>query len=145
MKRFTKNPDEPIANSSDDRFGRKDFSITLGDSLVKVPSKQSITIGLYGTWGSGKTSIINMAIEHLNQKYTDKVIVIKFNPWVFSSAENLHMAFFGTLASKLGKKLRTNGERIASELQTYGEVTGSVGDAVSIFFPPATLIGKGLG
>ncbi len=145
MKTFKKSPDEPIARSNEDRFGRKDFSVSLAETLVKVPDSQSITVGLYGSWGSGKTSVINMAVEHIDQKYNEKTVVIKFNPWVFSNSESLHMAFFGTLASKLGARLRSNGEVVAEELKRYGEITGPVGDVVGTFFPPAGLIGKILG
>ena len=142
MSAFKKNPDEPIGSSKDDRFGRYNFAISVAEALVKVPNNQSLTVGLYGTWGSGKTSVINMSVDYLAKKYTEEVIVIKFNPWIFSTTESLHLAFFSTLASKLDSKLDRGKHDIAGLLETYGKLTGPISDTVGLFFPPATWIDK---
>jgi predicted KAP-like P-loop ATPase len=97
-----------------------------------------MTVGLYGSWGSGKTSIINMAIDYLTKKYTDKVVVIKFNPWIFSSTESLHLAFFSTLASRLDTKLYKGKHSIGELLRKYAKLTGPLSDTVGMFFPPAS-------
>ncbi|MGH7241546.1 MAG: KAP family P-loop NTPase fold protein [Candidatus Saccharimonadales bacterium] len=135
MSTFKKNPDEPIGSSKEDRFGRENFAISVAEALVKVPNNQSITVGLYGSWGSGKTSVINMSVDYLAKKYGEGVIVIKFNPWIFSSTESLHLAFFSTLASQLGTKLDHGKHDIAELLEKYGKLTGSLSDAVGMFFP----------
>lgn len=144
MSVFKKSPDEPIATSKEDRFGRENFANAVAEALVTVPNHKSITVGLYGTWGSGKTSIINLATGHLAQKHGENVVVIKFNPWIFSSTESLHMAFFGVLASQLRNKLQKGERNIATALQKYGELTGSVGNVAGLFFPPAGIIAKAL-
>jgi predicted KAP-like P-loop ATPase len=138
MSIFKKNPDEPIGSGKEDRFGRENFAISVAEALVKVPNSQSLTVGLYGTWGSGKTSVINMSVDYLAKKYANNVIVIKFNPWIFSSTESLHLAFFSTLASKLGSKLDHDKHDIAELLEKYGKLTGPISDTVGLFFPPAT-------
>ena len=49
----------------------------------------NFTIGLCGKWGSGKTSIINLIVEEI-QEITkgkdddEKIIVVNFNPWNYS-------------------------------------------------------------
>jgi predicted KAP-like P-loop ATPase len=138
MSRFTKSPDEPITSQKEDKFGREKFANSVAEALVKVPKQQSMTVGLYGSWGSGKTSIINMAIDYLTKKYTDKVVVIKFNPWIFSSTESLHLAFFSTLASRLDTKLYKGKHSIGELLRKYAKLTGPLSDTVGMFFPPAS-------
>jgi predicted KAP-like P-loop ATPase len=135
MAKFNKNGDEPIATEKADKFGRIDFAKGLAEALIKVPNNESFTVGLHGTWGSGKTSIIKLAEEYIAAKHKDDVIVISFNPWLFSSAESLHTAFFGTLAQYLGERLSTKKERIFDELRAYGELTGAVGGAISVVVP----------
>ena len=135
MAQFDKNADEPIATEKADKFGRADFAKGLAEALIKVPKNASFTVGLHGAWGSGKTSIIKVAEEYIAAKHKDDVIVIPFNPWLFSSAEGLHTAFFGTLAQYLGERLSTNKERIFDELRAYGELTGAVGGAISVVAP----------
>jgi predicted KAP-like P-loop ATPase len=137
MSKFKKNPDEPIASLKEDRFGREQFAISLAEALVKVPDTKSLTIGLYGTWGSGKTSIINLAAEYLTKKYTAKVVLITFNPWMFSTTESLHRAFFSTLAHKLNKKLDGRRQNIGAELQKYGDLTSPLSTAIGAAVPHA--------
>lgn len=139
MAKFEKNPDEPIATIKEDRFGRADFAKGLAEALVKVPSSESFTVGLYGAWGSGKTSVIKMATECLTQKHPDDVVVINFNPWLFTSVENLHVAFFGALAHGLSKKIDKG---VSVDLKRYAELTGAAGAVVAPFFPPAPLFAR---
>lgn len=106
MAKFEKSADEPIETSKADKFGRMDFAKGLAEALVKIPNLESFTVGLYGAWGSGKTSVIKMTEEYLTNSHKDDVVVINFNPWLFTTVENLHVAFFGTLAHSLSKKNR---------------------------------------
>ncbi len=145
MSNFKKNSDEPIVSLKEDRFGRENFSHTLADALIKVPNNQSMTVGLYGTWGSGKTSIINIAKEYLNSKYENDVIIVEFNPWIFSSVESLHMAFFNSLAVKLHKKLKTRGQEVGEAIQKYGQLTDPIGSAVGMLQPQVKSLAKIIG
>ena len=54
--------------------------------------------GLFGKWGTGKTSIINMAINEINsladcdkkeKSNENKPLIIKFSPWNYSDKDNL--------------------------------------------------------
>ena len=139
MTKFDKNPDEPIASMKEDRFGRADFARGLAEALIKVPNSESFTVGLYGAWGSGKTSVIKMATEYLTQKHPDDVVAINFNPWLFTSVENLHVAFFGALAHGLSKKIDKG---VSVDLKRYAELTGAAGAVVAPFFPPAPLFAR---
>lgn len=136
---FNKNADEAIGSSKADKFGRAGFAIGLAEALIKVPNSQSFTVGLHGAWGSGKTSVIKMSEEYIGKKYQDDVIVLHFNPWVFSSTESLHVALFGTLAKGLGEKLDKD---IAVDIAKYAKLTSAAGDVFSVFFPPAGILGK---
>lgn len=66
-------PDEPVSSVKDDKLGRANFARKLAQVLHEWEQEESIVVGLYGSWGSGKTSLVNMILEQ-----------IKF----FSSSEN---------------------------------------------------------
>ena len=55
--------DKPIEKADEDLLGRFDFAKQFGKSISEYDSEDGLVIGLYGKWGSGKTSIINMAIS----------------------------------------------------------------------------------
>ncbi len=79
-----------------------------------APSDGGFVIALCGTWGSGKTSIGNMVAEAI--EIDEDSVVVRFNPWMFSGAEDLIGRFFGELAATLGKreaKFRTVAKRVA--------------------------------
>lgn len=57
--------DKPIDTVDKDLLGRSDFAKQFGKSICEYDSKDGLVIGLYGKWGSGKTSIINMAISEI--------------------------------------------------------------------------------
>ena len=46
------------------------FVQALDNSMIALKNKVTSTIGLYGKWGCGKTSILNMLLEELNKKHT---------------------------------------------------------------------------
>lgn len=51
------NTDKPIKNVSEDILGRQSFSRHLAEAIIALEKSDNVTIGLYGRWGTGKTSI----------------------------------------------------------------------------------------
>lgn len=103
------NADKPIEIAEEDLLGRANFATQLGKAIIKYDSKENIVVGMYGKWGTGKTSIINMAlqeIENLSSSWEDdlKPIIIKFEPWNFTNNENLISQFFYLLREKINRK-----------------------------------------
>lgn len=79
--------DRPISSQSDDAFNRSLFADRLYQEIMSVPDTESIVIGLLGSWGSGKTSLINLVCEKINEQRdggsikANDTIVVRFNPW----------------------------------------------------------------
>lgn len=107
--------DLPIKNANDDGFNRKDYAKNLAEALLKSKYKSSFVVGLYGKWGSGKTSLCNMILEEV-KKYAQKlpntttqdkdlqkilqeeqIIIFEFNPWLCSDVNQLVNQFFNQL------------------------------------------------
>jgi predicted KAP-like P-loop ATPase len=78
--------DAPIFSRAQDRFSRWPFAERIAHVLATRTDPSSLVIGLYGPWGDGKTSVVNMMAEALA---TDEgVICVPFNPWHFED-ENI--------------------------------------------------------
>ncbi|MGM0301575.1 hypothetical protein IGI66_001172 [Enterococcus sp. AZ048] len=64
----------------------------LTDLLTELIDNRNLlpaTIGVYGNWGSGKSSLIKMAINNLNNQNSDeKIVVLNFNGWMFEGYED---------------------------------------------------------
>ena len=99
-------PDIPITKSSEDKLNRESFAESLANVILQSTFPTSFTVGLYGAWGSGKTSLLNMVIEQVERRNTD-VVILRFNPWLCSDPKQLITQFFKQLASAIKIKKPT--------------------------------------
>lgn len=95
--------DQPIAKRADDLLSRADFSRELASAIAGWTGNTSLTIALYGSWGSGKSSVKNLAVEYLNERAAPKPTVIEFNPWRWSNSDELAEGFFREIGKGLGR------------------------------------------
>jgi predicted KAP-like P-loop ATPase len=123
--------EKPIKTKSEDFLNRKHFADHITSAVVNYEDKnnESLTIGLYGKWGSGKTSIINMIIENLESN--KDFIIFNFEPWLFSDTNQLISNFFKEFAQKINHD--------ANESDDMKSI-GSKMEAYASFFEPLTLI-----
>lgn len=95
--------DQPILKRADDRLSRSEFSRELAAAIGGWSANTSLTIALYGSWGSGKSSVKNMAVEYLNERAAPRPTVIEFNPWRWNNSDELAEAFFREVGKGLGR------------------------------------------
>lgn len=118
--------DWPVESLAEDRMGRANFAQALADEILAAPVAGGFVMGLTGPWGVGKTSILNMVLDALG----DRVLVIQFNPWMFSGTESLIGPFFREVAKQLGQerpKLKAIGEKLATYGRLLSPFAGLVG------------------
>jgi len=113
------NTDTPITSAKEDKFGRIGFAKQIA-GLCSGHNSTSKVIGVYGKWGEGKTSLMNLVSESLEQR----ILQIQFNPWYFKDEEELLNAFFKVLADKLGRRLNTTRNRVNNLIADYSESLG---------------------
>lgn len=81
---------------------------TVHASLLKnvVTNKKNlpITVGLYGDWGSGKSSILRILEKQL--KEDDDTVVVYFDGWSFESFDDAKMALIQGIVDALEKDKR---------------------------------------
>ena len=117
--------DQPIETHKEDVLERHAFAKALAGAILGYNQSGSISVGLYGEWGSGKTSIINMALEEIESISSQKKkhsmpFIIKFNPWNFSDQNQLIHQFFNELSSVLNRNnLEEKQSKLGRAIQTY--------------------------
>lgn len=112
--------DKPINTEEQDLLGRATFSKQLGKAIYEYNAKDGLVIGLFGKWGSGKTSVINMAeneINRLAKEDENKPLFLRFSPWNYSDKDNLISLFFQSLKTKIeiqgNKQIKKIGKAIS--------------------------------
>ena len=95
---FTFTTEKPIESITEDKKGLNinNYAEYLGRNIENYfkYNYDSLTIGLMGEWGSGKTSILNLTENYLKDS---NIKVMKFNPWIYSSYNQLIEQFFDEL------------------------------------------------
>lgn len=116
--------DSPVRTASEDRFSRSTFAARVANVISERQDPSSITIGLYGPWGEGKTSVLNFIEESI--KENGSAITVRFNPWLFGNVESLLLGFFKVFADALDTKLITQGEKLADFFKSITSTIASV-------------------
>lgn len=99
---------------------------------------ESSTIGLVGTWGAGKTTVLTELARRISdpsamrETLGEEWAVGHFSPWLYSDPASLHAAFFAELKGALPKERRwkerrravaTSGRRL-TPLIAAGQILG---------------------
>lgn len=110
--------DDPIASADQDLLNRAPLAKLIAEQVRELDATTGAVIGILGPWGVGKTSLLNMIAEQLKRE--SALSVLEFNPWLFSSTEELVHTFFHEIATQL--RLKTNRlPQVADDLEAYGK------------------------
>jgi predicted KAP-like P-loop ATPase len=88
----------------EDHLNRWPFAQEIYRIASSGPRDWSVRIGVYGEWGSGKTSVINFVNSMARE---DGHIIFTFNPWQFQTTDDLWKAFVEGLFQKIEEATQT--------------------------------------
>ena len=69
------NNDKPLESTNEDKLDRTRYAKSIAEILISYKDKtldEGLVFGLYGEWGSGKTSFINFIKEYLKKSFSNK-------------------------------------------------------------------------
>lgn len=121
--------DQPITTWHEDVLGRAPFARRLADALRSWDKDHSLVVGLCGPWGNGKSSIKNMALEHLRGDDATCPDIVEFNPWQITGHDQLASAFFREVGLVL-KRGSQEDRKVAKRWERYTSLV-QMGTAVA--------------
>ena len=97
------------------------------DMVVDIATNRDLspsTIGLYGDWGSGKSSLMKLAQKKIEEKNTEigdekdsiKTLCIEFNGWLFEGYEYTKTSLCGVILDALADE-----KRFSKEITDYAK------------------------
>ena len=125
--------DEPIEKPEQDRLNRAHFIKVLADQIISYNQPDCLVIGIHGPWGSGKSSVLNLLANELEQRSKSEdtsLIIVRFNPWNFSTIDQLILMFFRELSFTLKRRGES---KIVENIGTILEMLGEILSPVSVF------------
>ena len=141
--------DRAINKVEEDLLGRSSFSQHLGQAIYDYKGQESLVIGLYGKWGTGKTSIANMAlstIDEISKEDDEKPIIVRFAPWNYSDKDNVIGQFFDLLKMKLdlvkNEKIKSKIGKALNDYSSIFDITALIPGYGAIIAPVAKTAAK---
>lgn len=110
--------DSPIKVAKEDQLGMDYPSNELAEILLNYKSTNSLVVGVYGEWGSGKSSFINLLRSKIEHNLSNDPIMINFDPWFCNSEDELLSYFYDILSTNI-KKAPSIDKKILRNLFKY--------------------------
>src|SRR5438105_15791692 len=76
----------------------------LVTDVVRDPAMRPVTVGVFGTWGTGKSTLLNLIEGKLNPtptKSDSDFIVVRFDAWLYQGFDDSRAALMEVIASTL--------------------------------------------
>ena len=84
-------------------------SKTVADLIIES-GDNPISIGISGSWGAGKSSMVKMIGKDLNDQSSDnKYIFLEFNAWLYQGYEDAKSALLQSVTMKLTEEMKKQG------------------------------------
>ena len=115
--------DRSVRSRAEDTLGRVPFADALARQVAVADPAEEVVFGLVGPYGSGKTSLLNMLAEALEEDH-EGVVVLRFTPWVFTGTEHLVGVLFEELGAQLLERPSERLKKVGEALEAYGGVLG---------------------
>ena len=92
------NNDAPVAEPGQDRLGFDELAHHLAGAL----RSGGLVVGVEGKWGSGKSSLANLALKALeSEREAHRPRIVRFSPWIVGNRNELLRQLFSELGSAL--------------------------------------------
>lgn len=72
------------------------------------PAMRPVSVGIFGTWGTGKSSLLNLIEANLKRRMNDDVIVIRFDAWLYQGFDDARAALMDVIARALYEEAKQN-------------------------------------
>jgi hypothetical protein len=135
--------DAPVEEPANDLLGFAEYARGLSRAILEPPNPQ--TIGIYGVWGEGKTSFVNLIRHELaalfKKDHKNEPIWVTFSTWPYTGADEVWRALMLTIFArvydvdpslKLGPPPEENGPTTLAEWLRWA----LGGNAYTLYEPP---------
>jgi hypothetical protein len=118
--------DAPSGRASD-RLEFSRYVEPLTEVIVNDATQTPFTVGIFGAWGSGKSSLLEMIDQKLASDHDQEVVRVHFNPWIYRRESNILIPLLHTLEDTLAEDGRS---RFTEAARTIGVLAAKLSAGV---------------
>ena len=90
--------DAATLGRDEDILGRWPFAAEIASLVCETPADWSTRVGVFGPWGSGKTSVLNFIRQMIQQRGH---LAIGFSPWGLTDYQQMWMGLAESIANEV--------------------------------------------
>lgn len=116
--------DRALSADGVDRLGFHPTAERLAEALAVGTSTDGFVVGVTGRWGSGKSSLLNLAhAALLRRDLAKRPHLVEFKPWLVGDRDALLAALFGELVSGIDKIELDAGDATGTTIRQFERAT----------------------
>ena len=116
--------DNPISERDEDKFNIDPFAQSIANCIRALcgGTPWGSVIAIYGAWGSGKSSAINLVHHHLE---TSDIQIVNFPVWKYKDENAISKGFFEVLSSDIATAV-SDDSRVVKRAKNMAKKLGKV-------------------
>jgi len=87
-----------------DLLNYEDYAMALAKMIMHPATKTPLTLGIYGSWGIGKTTLMKLVEKNIKSE-DEGILTIWFNAWQYSQEDELWAAFLQSLLNQIKEQM----------------------------------------
>jgi hypothetical protein len=139
--------DRPIDTPQKDRLGFAKIAEHLADAFVQNDLSKGFVVGVEGSWGSGKSSLVKMALKYLRDQ-TEAPGIVEFQPWLVGGRDDLLTELFSVFSDAVKLRDPAAGETFKEKTRQFSRAAMGLGTLASLLgkagVPLAAIVADGL-
>lgn len=73
---------------------------SLAVDILKSENMLPVSIGIFGNWGAGKSSLLKIIEKQINQEDGKDILVVNFDAWLYQGYDDARICITGSYCNK---------------------------------------------
>ncbi len=119
--------------------------------ILNSPGMLPVSLGIFGNWGAGKSSLLNLIEQALNQAKNEH-LVVKFDAWLYQGYDDARAALMEVIARQLDSAATDNESLMKKTKNLLSRINGfrvlgwiAEGAALVCGIPTGGILARGIG
>ncbi|HHK8102857.1 TPA: P-loop NTPase fold protein, partial [Serratia marcescens] len=125
---------------------------SLAVDILKSENMLPVSIGIFGNWGAGKSSLLKIIEKQINQEDGKDILVVNFDAWLYQGYDDARAALLEVIATKLNEAAQGNPNLVEKTFSLFNRVDKVralgytlEGIALAMGIPTGGMVSKGVG